>query len=60
MRAIVVLALSVPEVPVTMNVVDPTVAVLLAVIVSTQLPFPVMGLPHPEIVTGTGLPDDPG
>jgi hypothetical protein len=56
----VVVAVNVPEVPVRANTRVPGVAVLGTVIVSTQLPFPMMGLLHPEIVTGMGLVDCPG
>ena len=51
----VALLVSVPDVPVMVRANPPTVAVLLAVIVSTQLPLPVMGLVHPETV----IPPDP-
>lgn len=44
-------AVRLPEVPVTATVAAPTVAVLLAVSVSTQLPLPVMGVLQPETVT---------
>ena len=56
----VVVAVNVPEVPVTVNTIGPGVAVLGTVIVSTQLPFPMMGLLHPETVRGMGLVDCPG
>jgi hypothetical protein len=51
----VALLVTVPDVPVMVKANPPTVAVLLAVMVSTQLPLPVMGLVHPEIV----MPPDP-
>jgi hypothetical protein len=44
------LLVSVPDVPVRVKANPPRVAVLLAVMVSTQLPLPVIGLVHPEIV----------
>ena len=56
----VVVAVNVPEVAVRAKTTAPGVAVLGTVIVSTQLPFPMMGLLHPEIVTGIGLVDCPG
>jgi hypothetical protein len=55
-RAMLVDAVSVPEVPVIVTVAAPTVAVALAVNVNTQLPLPVMGVAQPEMVTPLGRP----
>ncbi len=54
-RAIVVVAVNVPEVPVIVTVADPVVAVLLAVRVSTLVP--VVGLVPNVAVTPLGKPD---
>lgn len=55
MRAIVVLALSDPEVPVMVTVAEPSVAVLLAASVTTLLP--VVGFVAKAAVTPVGNPD---
>ena len=54
-RAMVVVADNVPDVPVIVTVEDPVVAVLLAVKVSTLLP--VVGFVPNEAVTPLGRPD---
>lgn len=49
-------ALKVPEVPVMVTVEELAGAVLLAVNVSTQLPFPAIGVVQPETLTPLGMP----